>query len=98
VLVVRGEATEVSFSRSGVELLIPERVERLAPGSVTVSADSDVHLVGNFSSPTSDLVTLHCYSPPLEGMRLYDQGETFLADYADVTTRAVQSGCYECNQ
>jgi cysteine dioxygenase len=94
VYVIRGEATEIGFKPSGVGLLIPEESKRLHSGEITVSVDSDAHLVGNFASPAKELVTLHCYSPPLTGMQVFNESQTFFADYPAITACAARSGCY----
>jgi len=94
VYVVQGEATEIGFNPSGVGLLVPTDCKRLYAGDITVSVDSDAHLVGNFAAPQQDLITLHCYSPPLSSMRVFEQHETFFANYGPITERATSSGFY----
>lgn len=94
VLVLEGQGTEVTFDKTGVGLLIPSQVSTISPGDLSVCEDTDVHMVGNFSAEQGDLVTLHCYSPPLTKMRTYQSGETFLADYDGVVNRASATACY----
>jgi len=94
VYVIRGEAIEIGFRPSGVGLLIPEGSKQLREEESTISVDSDAHLVGNFASPAQDLVTLHCYSPPLTSMQIFDEHDTFFADYSAITACATTSGCY----
>jgi cysteine dioxygenase len=94
VYVVQGEATEIGFNPSGVGLLVPTGSKQLRAGDITVSVDSDAHLVGNFAAPAQDLITLHCYSPPLSSMRVFDQHETFFANYGPITESATSTGCY----
>jgi cysteine dioxygenase len=94
VYILRGEATEISFKPSGVGLLVPEGSKQVYAGEITMSADSDAHLVGNFASPAQELVTLHCYSPPLAAMQVFDESETFFADYPTISACAATSGCY----
>jgi cysteine dioxygenase len=94
VYVMRGEAIEIGFAPSGVGLLVPKESRELAAGDVTVSEDSDAHLVANFAAPAQDLVTLHCYSPPLTSMRIFNEKDTFFADYPSITACASGSGCY----
>lgn len=95
VSVIRGEGTEIAFTRSGVDLLVPAHSTSISAGDLTVAHDSDIHLVGNFSETHEDLVTLHCYSPPLDRMKVYDQSQTFLAEYGALTEKARASGCYQ---
>lgn len=94
VYVMRGQAIEIGFRPSGVGLLIPEGSSQLSAGEITISIDTDAHLVGNFASPAQDLVTLHCYSPPLSSMQVFEENETFFADYSAITACAATSGCY----
>lgn len=94
VYIVRGEATEIGFSSSGVGLLVPTVCSRLQRGDITVSVDSDAHMVANFAPRKQDLVTLHCYSPPLDSMRVFSEQETFLHDYQAITVAAATSGYY----
>lgn len=94
VYVVRGEALEIGFKPSGLGPLIPSETHSVAAGGITVSTDEDVHLVANYSASGEDLVTLHCYSPPLRSMRVFGEQETFFAEYGEVTARAATSGCY----
>jgi cysteine dioxygenase len=94
VYVLHGRAVEINFTPSGTGLLIPSRTEELSAGDLTVSYDADAHIVANLAAPAQDLVTLHCYSPPLTSMRIFETRETFLADYDDITVRATSSGCY----
>jgi cysteine dioxygenase len=94
VYIVRGEATEIGFSPSGVGLLIPTVCSRLQRGEITVSVDSDAHMVANFAPQVQELVTPHCYSPPLNSMRVFSEQETFLHDYQAVTSSAATSEYY----
>ena len=94
VYVMRGEAIEIGFTASGMGPLIPSGSHSVLAGGVTVSSDDDIHLVANYSSSGQDLVTVHCYSPPLRSMRIFSEGETFFSQYSEVTERATQSGCY----
>ncbi len=94
VYVIRGQAIEIAFSRSGMGPLIPLESRELTAGNITVSADSDAHMVGNFAAPQQDLVTLHCYSPPLESMRVFHEEETFFADYRSIAACAGERACY----
>lgn len=94
VYVIRGEAIEIAFAPSGIGLLIPKESHELSQGEITVSEDSDAHLVGNFTAQAQELVTLHCYSPPLDSMRIFDEKDTFFANYSSITACASTSGCY----
>jgi DMSO/TMAO reductase YedYZ molybdopterin-dependent catalytic subunit len=47
----------------------------LAPGSVLLSKDTDLHQVSNLQADDADLITLHVYSPPLVRMGTYSLTE-----------------------
>lgn len=94
VAVLNGEATEVVFKPSGTGLLLPGETKSLRPGEITVSIDSDAHLVGNFRAPEENLVTLHCYSPPLAKMKIFGEQDTFFSNYASLASDAIRSGFY----
>jgi cysteine dioxygenase len=91
---MKGQAIEITFTPSAMGLLVPRGSLELTAGDITVSTDSDAHLVGNFAEPAQDLVTLHCYSPPLTSMKVFDEKETFFADYRSIAACASNSGCY----
>jgi len=95
VYVVRGVACEVGFKPSPAGPLLPTGTHEVRAGSITSSYDGDTHLVGNFSSVSEDLVTLHCYSPPLASMRVFEERDTFFSDYSEVVACAASSGCYQ---
>jgi cysteine dioxygenase len=92
--VLRGEATEVAFTHSGLGPLVPSETKIIRAGETAISVDTDAHLVGNFAANNTDLVTLHCYSPPLSSMRVFDQSETFFNDYGQLTDYAAQSSSF----
>lgn len=94
VHIVRGEALEIGFMPSGVGLMVPSDCRRLHEGETTVSRDSEAHMMANVASPSQDLVTLHCYSPPLDSMRIFSETETFFTDYSAIVASATTSGCY----
>jgi hypothetical protein len=43
--------------------------------------------MANLASPGQDLITLHMYSPPLAGARIYSISETTLADHDCLVAR-----------
>lgn len=71
VRVLSGEATEVRFDHLSDGRVQAQTIQTLPAGAVTVSADEDLHVVGNWSHPPRDLITLHVYSPPLTAMQKY---------------------------
>ena len=81
VKVLGGNATEIRFKYSRCGTLIPDVSLEVPAGGTTVSRDSDIHMIANLSADNQNLVTLHCYSPRLEKMKMYDQSQTFFSDY-----------------
>lgn len=83
-LVVEGVATEISYERSLSGRLVPTQVSRLERGKIASSYDDEMHIMGNFEDPSSPLVTLHCYSPPLNGMEIFSGADTYFDKYNHV--------------
>ena len=81
VKVISGKATEIAYSLSGSGSYIPSAVTHVEEGEVVASFDEDTHIMANFEEPGRDLVTLHCYSPPLSNMEIFSEEETYFAGY-----------------
>jgi cysteine dioxygenase len=71
VRVLRGVMTETLFDFAPNGLVRAQASKDYLPGSVIGSRDSDMHQVSNLQAGDADLVTLHCYSPPLLFMGTY---------------------------
>src|SRR5690606_32119228 len=71
VRVVRATATEITYRRAGGSFLVPAESRDYFSGELFTSHDAHIHRVGNFSGPEDVLVTLHCYSRPLDGFHIY---------------------------
>ena len=84
VQVIAGIATEITYRQSNSNVLFPTSSAHFASGAVLSSFDEDVHQMGNLEGSGSDLVTLHVYSPPLHGMTIFEQSQTFFAGYEDL--------------
>jgi cysteine dioxygenase len=69
--VIEGIATETRFERTASGLICPTWTKHHEPGYVCASAEADIHQVANTASPGTDLVTLHCYTPPLRHFNVY---------------------------
>jgi cysteine dioxygenase len=69
--VLRGILTETLFEFTPNGHVKALQSRDFGPGSVVVSQDSDLHQVSNLQAGTTDLVTLHTYSPALEFMGTY---------------------------
>lgn len=77
LLVVEGDATETRFEldRDGVVRRAGQTLMR--QGAVCASQDSDIHEVANLGE--RDLITLHCYSPPITRFHRYEEGSALVA-------------------
>lgn len=69
--VIEGTGTEIRFMPTPSGLICPTATTLMAPGYICAAADADIHQVANMQSPAVDLITLHCYSPPISKMRTY---------------------------
>jgi cysteine dioxygenase len=69
--VVEGTATETRFDRTPSGLICPTWTKHHEPGYVCASAEADIHQVANTAPPGTDLITLHCYTPPLRHFNIY---------------------------
>jgi cysteine dioxygenase len=76
VRVLRGTLTETLFGFAPHGHVKALGSRDLLPGSITATADSDLHQVSNLQDGDADLVTLHVYSPPLRRMGTYSLTDT----------------------
>jgi cysteine dioxygenase len=65
VMVVEGALTETMYEVKPEGQVRPYNTHRWNPGGITGAEVEDVHQLLNLQPPGRDLVTLHCYSPPL---------------------------------
>jgi len=70
VKIMTGVATETLFVETPSGYIKPVSSVDYGEG-VIGSEDSDTHQVSNLQEIENDLVTLHCYSPPLRKMKLF---------------------------
>ena len=80
VRVIEGVATETSFRWQG-ERLVEDSVTTMRAGEVCGSFDDDIHEIRN--NGTSNLVTLHIYSPYLDNINLYDRETGAVTVFSD---------------
>ncbi len=71
VAILAGTATEIRFRRNPGGRLEAASTQVLHAGAVTAADDDELHVLANWTSPERGLVTLHVYTPPLTGMRVY---------------------------
>lgn len=84
VKVVQGECTEIVYERATGGLLVPTKRNTLVAGEIASSFDEEIHQIANLEEISSDLVTLHCYSPPLTKMEIFSESKTFFAGYSNL--------------
>jgi len=73
VLVCEGMMTETMFERAPEGHVRPHNTYRRGPGIVTGADVPDIHQLINLEQDGRELVTLHCYSPPLSVLNTYSQ-------------------------
>jgi len=73
VLVCEGMVTETMFERAPEGHVRPYNTYRRGPGVVTGADVPDIHQLLNLEQDGRDLVTLHCYAPPLSVLNTYSQ-------------------------
>lgn len=71
VLVCEGLLTETMFDRSVEGRVRPNNTYKWGPGSVTGAEVPDIHQLLNLQPAGKELVTLHCYAPPLSILNTY---------------------------
>jgi cysteine dioxygenase len=76
VKIISGIASETMY-----EVTADQSIKPIAtvdyPAGVIGSADSDVHHIANLQDDDQDLVTLHCYAPPLEKGKIFTEESGF---------------------
>jgi cysteine dioxygenase len=71
VKVLEGLMTETMFERTAEGHVRPYNTYRRGPDSVTGAGIPDIHQLLNLEPAGRDLVTLHCYAPPLSVLNTY---------------------------
>jgi cysteine dioxygenase len=71
VLLVEGLLTETMYERAPEGHVRPYNTYRWSPGGVTGADVPDIHQLLNLQPEGRDMVTLHCYAPPLSVLNTY---------------------------
>jgi cysteine dioxygenase len=71
VMVVEGQLTETMYEQSPQGCVKPFNTFRWGPGGITGAEVQDIHQLLNLQAPGKDLVTLHCYAPPLSVLNTF---------------------------
>jgi cysteine dioxygenase len=83
IKVLTGTLTEIIFEKNSLGYLLPTQKTEIKAGKSCCSIDESIHLVGNFEANNTDLITLHCYSPPLDKINLFGLESTIFGNYTD---------------
>lgn len=83
VKVVAGVATETVFEESPSGYIMPVSSINYGEG-VVGSQDDDTHQIANLQAEGVDLVTLHCYAPPLARMNTFSIDSKFAQIYEPI--------------
>jgi cysteine dioxygenase len=71
VLVCEGMMTETMFERAPEGHVRPYDTYRRGAGAITGADVPDIHQLLNLEPPGREMVTLHCYAPPLTVLNTY---------------------------
>lgn len=82
VRVLHGIATETLFARGPNGMVYPTTSRNLPAGFTCASADEDIHQISNLQA-SSDLITLHIYSPPLLRMDMFTLESPAVSEWDD---------------
>jgi cysteine dioxygenase len=71
VMVFEGLLTETMFERAPEGRVRPYNTFKWGPGAITGADVPDIHQLLNLQPAGRDMVTLHCYAPPLSVLNTY---------------------------
>lgn len=71
ILMVEGLLTETMYEHAPEGHVRPYNTYRWGPGGVTGADVPDIHQLLNLQPEKRDMVTLHCYAPPLSVLNTY---------------------------
>jgi cysteine dioxygenase len=83
VLVFEGMMTETFFETAPEGHVRPYNTYRRGPGAITGADVPDIHQLLNLQPAGTDLVTLHCYAPPLTILNTYSQKSADVGQYRE---------------
>lgn len=83
VKVLEGICSETIYESTASGYIRPASTLEYGLG-VIGSQDDDIHQVSNYQGESHDLVTLHCYAPPLKRMKTYSNESKFSQIYEPI--------------
>lgn len=72
--VIEGDGYEIGFDTDENGVLIRTHERELLRGTICASQDDDIHEVGNPAGSSTEMITLHIYSPPMTTVNCYTEG------------------------
>ncbi|MFZ5495457.1 MAG: helix-turn-helix domain-containing protein [Verrucomicrobiota bacterium] len=80
--VLAGICSETVYRLSPCGQVVPQHTEEFAAGSVVVAEHPKAHQVSNLQAAGQDMVTLHVYTPPLQGLQTFSiMGDGLATDW-----------------
>jgi cysteine dioxygenase len=76
VMLFEGQMTETMFERTADGRVRPYDTYRWGPGAITGADVPDIHQLLNLQPAGRDMVTLHCYAPPLSVLNTYSMSSS----------------------
>ncbi len=83
VKVITGVASETVYEMTASGFIKPLSTVDYREG-VVGSQDDDTHHIANLQGPDEDLVTLHCYSPPLKKIQTFSTNSKYSQVYEPI--------------
>jgi cysteine dioxygenase len=83
ILVCEGLLTETMFERAPEGNVRPYNTHRWGPGAITGADVPDIHQLLNLQPAGRDMVTLHCYAPPLTVLNKYSPRSAKIARWRE---------------
>lgn len=83
VMVCEGLLTETMFERAAEGNVRPNNTYRRGPAAITGADVPDIHQLLNLQPKGTDLVTLHCYAPPLTELNVFSQRSARVGRYRE---------------
>jgi cysteine dioxygenase len=71
ILLLEGLLTETMYERSPAGHVRPYNTYKWSPGAITGADVPDIHQLLNLQPEGRDMVTLHCYAPPLSVLNTF---------------------------
>ncbi|HUK89972.1 MAG TPA: cysteine dioxygenase family protein [Blastocatellia bacterium] len=83
VLVCEGMMTETMYEHAPEGNVRPYTTFRRGPAAITGADVPDIHQLINLEPEGRDLVTLHCYAPPLSVLNTYSQSSSRIGHWRE---------------